>query len=202
MAGQDSYLWRLLVRGWRRATRCGILAPAMSDQLVSPVMPFQGFREIDDFGGGGYGAPRRKDCPECEKDPRCEECEGKGYIVYPHTGLDVAGKVMDQIVLPHDARIAHVGIAYAGSDLGSIHLHGENFRTRLLYVRIASDLTKGMKAEQGDLLGTLQDVAAYHQAKSPGKRMTNHTHLDFWIKKGEAWVRTDPTPYLAASGMA
>ena len=176
----------------------------MSEQLVSPVVPFQGFREIDDFGGGGYGAPRRKRCPKCDHDPRCEECEGKGYIVYPHKGLDVTGKEENRVVAVHSGRIAHVGYAYGpNDDLGTIHIHGETWRSRLLYVRLGSNLTKGMEVKQGELIGTLQDVAGYHQAKArPGKRMTNHTHLDFWIKKGEVWVRTDPTPYLAASGMA
>lgn len=170
-------------------------------QIVCPVVPCRGFRGVDDFGAGGYGAPRRKSCPNCGG-KRCDVCEQRGFVRYPHAGLDLRTQPLDRIVAPHAGRIVHVGIAYPNADLGSLHLHGESFRSRLLYVRIASNLSRGMEVEQGGLFGSAQDVASFHEARSSGKRMVNHVHLDLWIRKEEAWVRVDPAAYLAATGMA
>jgi hypothetical protein len=150
-----------------------------------PVDPFRGFRGIDDFGAGGYGAPRMH--------------HGKRE---EHLGLDCLAYVGDDEVSPICGDIVHIGIAYPDSNLGSIHIQNERFKARLLYGKPLPTLIEGARVTGGDVIGVVQDVAGYHEAKQPGKHMLNHVHMDLWVRKEGLWVRTDPTPFLvtAATG--
>lgn len=170
--------------------------------LVSPVLPYRGFRGIDDFGGGGFGAPRRAACPTCLKNGResnCRECEGRGFIVYTHPGLDVVGVEGDKTVAPHQAIVTHIGIAKADAKLGSIHMLGDLFRSRLLYGSICEDLKVDASIEAGAPIGLVQNVAKYYETRRLGKRMINHVHLDLWIKENGRWVQTDPALHIPSA---
>jgi len=156
--------------------------------ILPPVQPHRGFRSIDAWGGGGFGAPRIKD--------------GKNY---PHKGLDCISVPGDTIIFPITARVwpPH-GQAYTdGScDLRSIHLRGEHqhdgLRINLLYVK--PSVLSDSHGKVGDPLGAAQDVAAYHQSHDPKRGpMTNHTHMELYILKDGVWQLVDPGPYMALS---
>jgi hypothetical protein len=134
---------------------------------------------------------------------------GRGYLVYTHNGLDVNGVFDDILVSPLNGKIIHYGVAYAdpSSNLRSIHIANPDFKVRLLYGRLSLSLAKGNPVLMGKPIGIVQNVAGYHAARRarqgrPKKFMTNHVHMDFWIRKDGVWVRTDPTPYLMRCGVA
>lgn len=148
--------------------------------LTPPVVPWQGTRQIDDFGAGGFGAPR----------------DGGRRT---HKGLDCLGKPGDEIVALFDARVwPPSGQAYTDGrcNLRSIHLLGTGpwlgMRAVLLYV--APDLHDDAKVAAGAHLGRLQDVAAYHE--TTGKHMDNHTHLEVYELVNGVWKVRDPAPLL------
>lgn len=131
------------------------------------VSPYRGARGVDVQGAGNFGASRG------------------GRL---HAGLDllaIAG--LDRGVAPFPSKVTQIGVAYAGSSLGSIHLQGlgaySGFRFHLMYV----DPFKGIllsEFEAGDELGIAQDVAGWYAAKGqPGMR--NHVH-------GALWLAADP----------
>lgn len=145
--------------------------------LLPPVLPYRGTRGLDAFGAGGFGAPRRK--------------AGKAY---QHKGLDFIAEPGDTIIAPFGAIVEPPGLAYADSNLGSVHLIGlgdwDGWLLKLLYVA----QREGLKhVAPGDPIGLAQAVAAYHEAKTPNVgHMTNHVHLEL---RGLG-VLTDPTPYI------
>jgi len=140
-------------------------------------------------------------------DPSCVECGGKGFLLYTHDGLDCIGEENDTLIAPIGGRIVHSGIAKAGATLGSVHIANATFKVRLLYGRLSTLLSKGSSVCAGSTIGIVQNVAAYyaardHRAGRRGKRkMINHIHMDFWVRKGGLWERIDPTPYLARPGI-
>lgn len=162
--------------------------------LSPPVVPYRGTRGIDDFGAGGFGAPREKASAGTTQTP------GR-FTKYEHKGLDYLGDPGAQCQFVMDARVwPPSGRAYAdGScNLRSIHLLGEGaydgLRAVVLYVMpgVADD-THG---KRGDPLGTLQDVAAYHEGHEPGKRMSNHCHTEIYELVNGVWVLRDPGQFI------
>lgn len=100
-----------------------------------------------------------------------------------------------------DARVwPPSGRAYSdGScNLRSIHLLGEGdydgWRVNLLYV--APIVRDDFHGKRGDPLGTLQDVAGWHQSHNPGKMMQNHTHMELYERVNGVWVVRDPARFL------
>lgn len=153
-------------------------------KVAPPISPYQGTRTIDDFGAGGFGAPRSRD--------------GKGRV---HKGLDFKGSPGDTANFPIDGRLwPAAGRAYAAgdTDLGSVHVYGEaeftGLRCVLLYVK--QTLANDTHGKQGSSLGILQDVAAYHEKHNPGKTMQNHCHFELYELENGVWVLRDPTPFL------
>lgn len=128
-------------------------------KLRVPVVPYRGTRSIDDFGAGGFGAPRRK-----------------GDDQYGHKGLDFRAEPGDAIVAPLAGRITRRGVAYVGSTLGSVHIEAGDVRCKLLYVDCLHEV--GSEVSMGDPLGAAQDVAAYHAR--PGRTMQNHIHMEVY----------------------
>lgn len=147
-------------------------------QLASPVLPFRGYRGLDAFGSGGYGAPR----------------DGGART---HPGLDFIGLEGDTGIAIMDAIVSQVGIAYPGSTLGSIHLRGEGdfggLEAQILYGAPLAGVVPGLHVPQGAQISTVQNVAAYWEAKHPERgKMTPHVHLR--LKRNGVVV--DPTPYM------
>lgn len=130
------------------------------------MSPYRGLRGIDPQGGGSFGAPRTKD--------------GKPH---PHYGQDFVTHPGDPCVSPCYGKVVHIGVAYPGSDLGSVHIHykkplasrGE-YLVKLLYVK-PEGIVLGYEVAGGDVIGVCQNVAAYH-AERGHKGMTNHVHLE------------------------
>lgn len=152
----------------------------MALTLISLIEPHRGYRAIDAWGGGGYGAPRRKD--------------GKSY---PHKGLDFIAECGDKVVAPMDCEVAKVGVAYANTDLGSIHLHSPEMRLKVLYVKPQIDCIAGAIFKVGDWIGSAQSVAGYHMAHEPHKGpMINHVHLEVQVLEGGVWKLVNPALYL------
>lgn len=149
--------------------------------LLPPVLPYQGTRQIDGFGAGGFGAPRGK---------------------RKHRGLDFIGQPGDRVQVPLDARVTPPhGQAYADGtcDLRSIHLRGERafvgLRVVLLYA--APEVANDSIVLAGAPLGVMQDVAGYHMKKAGESRiMTNHCHFELYEQVGGVWELRDPTDYL------
>lgn len=154
--------------------------------LLPPVSPYQGTRGIDDFGAGGFGAPRTRD-----------------GAARPHKGLDFRGSPGDPVVFPLDARVwPPSGQAYTDGtcNLRSIHLLGEGaflgLRAVVLYV--SPGVGDDLHGKRGDPLGTLQDVAAYHEGHEPGKHMQNHCHTEIYELVNGVWMLRDPTKFIKA----
>jgi hypothetical protein len=76
--------------------------------------------------------------------------------------------------------VQRVGVAYADSDLGSIHLQGTGrywpYFAKILYAR--PDVAAGTVVTRGQKIGTCQDVAAYHDAAG---QMKVHLHLELRV---------------------
>lgn len=155
--------------------------------LLPPLSPYKGTRQIDGFGGGGFGAPRNG---------------GRRK----HKGLDFLGESGASAQFVMDARIhPPSGQAYADGtcDLRSIHLLGEGeyegLRVTLLYVR--PDIADGAHGKAGDPLGVLQDVAGYHMKKVGESRiMSNHCHFELYELVGGVWELRDPSQFLHIEG--
>ena len=142
-----------------------------------PVRPFRGYRGMDSWGSGNFGASRG----------------GRA-----HKGLDLITVVGDVILSPITGTVDHIGIAYAGASLGSIHIEGTGehagMRIKLLYV-LPDPGVGGRRVKAGDRLGEAQDVASYWAAKEPGHTgaMTNHLHIETWLTEPQA---VSPAQYL------
>lgn len=180
-------------------------------QILAPVVPYRGTRKVDAFGGGEYGAPRRKRCRDCKPredklpDPDCESCNGTGFIHYTHKGLDFIAVPGDTVIAPISGKIVRIGQAYARTDkYKSIHIMGglngrvgDQLRVKLLYVTPGHDLTVGATIWQSKELGTAQDIARFHSTAE--KRMTNHVHTEVMRVGGGQSSIVDPAVYLAES---
>jgi len=131
---------------------------------------------MDAWGGGSFGAPR----------------EGKDD---GHPGVDCVGEPGNRIVIPILGRVFHIGIAYPGEALGSIHIKGhgiyDGWRVKLFYVK--AQMPRYTMLGQGMTLGVLQDRAALARKRDPKRGpMINHVHLGLWID-GKL---VDPTNYF------
>ena len=157
-------------------------------KIIAPVEPFQGLREVDAHGGGGFGAPRgsRK-----------------------HPGQDYIGKPGDNAVAPILGAISRIGVAYNDdpsteldeSELGSIHIFGKgpfkDMWAKLLYVKPSPSLTLGSTVQPGQSIGIVQDRAAYVKDKDIGP-MINHVHLTLKIRDliSGKWRVVNPVHYM------
>ena len=132
-----------------------------------PVQPFRGTRGTDSWGSGVFGASRDQGAR-------------------PHLGLDFIAVVGDTIVAPFTGSVVHIGVAYPGSTLGSVHIQGDSefagWRAKLLYVRTDAGLY-GRYVSGGDRIGDAQDVSAYWAAQQPDHpgAMRNHVHLELLV---------------------
>lgn len=147
--------------------------------IYPPVRPWRGTRNTDSWGSGVYGASR----------------DGGNRA---HMGTDFISVPGDEVVAPFPGFIRRLGLAYAGSSMGSLHIEGdgifEGWWGKLLYVG-ANKALLGRHVEAGDVIGTAQDVAAYWAAQKPEHvgLMTNHVHLEIIVTSPR---NVDPTLYL------
>ena len=125
------------------------------------VSPWRGLRGHDAHGDGNFGASRS---------------DGLRY----HKGVDYLCREGDICVSPFDGLIKHVGVAYADSTLGSIHIQGTGiywpYFAKILYA--AADVAAGQVVKRGQKIGTCQNVALYHRADVGDHQMGNHLHLE------------------------
>ena len=124
--------------------------------------PYRGVRGVDKYGSGTFMASR----------------DGGAR---PHLGRDYIGLPGDVALFPIHAVIERIGVAYADSPLGSIHLRGihehQGLTMKILYVQC--DHRVGDIGKVGERLGEVQSL----QARYPG--ITDHIHV-------ELMVATDP----------
>jgi murein DD-endopeptidase MepM/ murein hydrolase activator NlpD len=139
--------------------------------MLWPVQPFRGTRGDDAFGSGHFGASRG----------------GR-----PHKGLDCVAHPGDLVVSPCEAVVTHVGIAYPGATLGSLHLHATDSRTFCKILYASPQVREGQLVQAGQVIGFAQDVAAYHEKKAGCSGMQNHCHLEVRVDG----VLVDPMPLL------
>lgn len=173
--------------------------PALT--LLHPVVPFRGYRTIDAWGAGGFGAPRVK-----------RRASGNGKL-YTHKGLDCLANLGDHVIWPCEAEVVRFGRAYPDeapgradpSDLGSIHLRGRGelrpLRIKLLYLAPAPFVVVGRRGVPGNILGIAQDRAAYARAQNPARGpMMNHVHIElYWVEPGEKPLLLNPSHYIPSS---
>lgn len=149
-------------------------------RLISWVDPNRGTRQTDDFGEGKFGALRARG--------------GKNYA---HKGLDLIAEVGDRVLAPFAGHLVAPGRAYADGncDLRTIHLRNESMRCTLMYAK-QLDALDSLPVSAGTQIGVAQDVASWHEAHSPGKKMTNHIHGEFYRLENGVWVLFDPSSLL------
>ncbi len=166
-------------------------------RILPPSSPYRGTRGIDAYGGGGFGAPRRKRCSR--KTPTCPACKGTGWIHYTHKGLDfVADPGADAInIFPDGGRFVRAGWAYV-PDRGprNVRIEGlgsaAGYLAKYNYVTPLEGVEPGQEFAPGEIIGTVDNVALWHDAVG---KMINHLHLELF-KDG---VLIDSTPFVAAS---
>jgi murein DD-endopeptidase MepM/ murein hydrolase activator NlpD len=154
-----------------------------------PVSPYRGLRTIDDYGAGGFGAPRRA-----------------GIQQYKHKGLDFLAEPGDVVVAPITGNIVHIGIAYPGSDLGSIHIVGSDefadLKVKLLYGLRLESLAVGSVVTAGEQIATAQDVKHYHERQGGSSRMMNHIHMELYrnsiLVNPQHWTNIPRDPEVTA----
>lgn len=154
--------------------------PMPTFTIIPPVTPYRGTRGVDAYGGGGYNAPR----------------DGGSR---PHLGLDFVARPDDKVVAPVGGVISHIGIAYEGSTLGSVHLTCNDGQHCIKLLYVASGRKVGDVVRRGDLVGSAQNVAAYWELKSPrGGSMQNHVHLELSTGGfiGRGGMPLDPSLHL------
>jgi hypothetical protein len=66
-------------------------------------------------------------------------------------------------------------VAYADSQLGSVHIVGDGIHVKLLYGKCTLPIGTTVVANDS-IIGVCQDVAAYHA--KPGRTMQNHIHME------------------------
>lgn len=139
------------------------------------MSPWRGLRKIDAEGAGGFRAPR-----------------GDHW----HEGLDVAGEPGDDGLSPIDGKIERLSYPYGNTGpnaMRSVHIKGtgvyQGIRCKLYYVDPSVSVRQ--RVTRGQRLGTVQNVAAYHNAED---RMVNHIHM-------EVWLAVDPGPMLDMTGV-
>jgi murein DD-endopeptidase MepM/ murein hydrolase activator NlpD len=133
-------------------------------RLIPPAQPYRGLRNTDAYGSGTFGASRG---------------------TRTHGGLDIRAQPGDPAIAPISGRVVKIGIAYHGSDLGSLHIQGTgeyaDARVKMLYVETLVPINSTVK--QGDVVGQVQDVAGYWADKSPRAGiMKNHVHLELTMR--------------------
>lgn len=140
--------------------------PVAELRLRWPTQPNLGVRQIDAAGDGSYGASRDGGARQ-------------------HIGVDLVCQIGADVVAPCVCEVTHIGVAYAGASLGSIHLKGWDgwhaYTFKLLYV--APEATVGEVLRAGEVLGTSQDVASYYAAKGI-HGMTPHVHFEVHTSNG------------------
>lgn len=124
--------------------------------------PYRGVRGVDKYGSGTFGASR----------------DGGARM---HLGRDYIALAGDVALFPIHSVIERIGLAYANSTLGSIHLRGtgehQGLTMKILYVQC--DHRVGDIGKPGERLGEVQNL----QARYPD--ITPHIHV-------ELMVATDP----------
>ena len=125
-----------------------------------PVQPNRGVRQIDAAGDGSFGASRDGGTRK-------------------HLGLDMISHPGDNIIAPCECEVTRISVAYANTNLGSIHLKGWDtwgaYTFKLLYAQ--AEVTVGEILHRGEIIGVAQDVASYYAEKGIGG-MTNHCHFE------------------------
>ena len=150
-------------------------------KILPPVVPFRGTRGVDSWGSGNFGASR----------------DGGARA---HAGLDFVSVPGDAVHSPIDGIVTHIGIAYADSEMRSIHVTGTgehaDVMAKILYCWPDPGLG-GRTVKAGDRLGDAQDVAGYWKAQQPDHpgEMRNHVHLEIAINGP---TKVDPAHYLPA----
>jgi murein DD-endopeptidase MepM/ murein hydrolase activator NlpD len=148
--------------------------PMSQQGLLPPTYPYQGTRGLDDEGGGGFNAPRRKTI-------------AGDTIFYGHKGLDFVAKPGTRIIMPASGYITHLGVAYTRGDMGSIHIkvdEGEqvanhpshDYTIKILYAKPIPKVKIGTHLNRGELLAHAQDIAGFHDKPN----MTPHIHMEVY----------------------
>lgn len=132
--------------------------------MKAPCKPII-LRGKDTTGNGWYGAKR-------------------GYR--KHKGVDFVGVPGDNIYACESGRV-RVGNVYSGSTkMKLVEIKNKIYKVQQMYVQPI--VNTGDYVEVGQIIGTLQDVAKYHDSN----KMKPHCHVSVW-KYG---LLTDPEPLI------
>ncbi len=162
----------------------------MPPTLILPLKTYRGLRRFDEWGAGGFGAPR-----------------SRGPKRYGHHGQDFVTRVGDEVLAAQSGMLTRLGWAYQDdgrtpdvdeSELRSIHILREPFLVKILYAEPVVDLKVGDGVTQGDVIAHAQDRAKYAAALDLTRRMTNHIHVEVHRRTvdGLAWEVVDPLSFI------
>lgn len=132
----------------------------MSVKILRPIQPTRGLRNTDAYGSGAFGASRDGGARK-------------------HLGRDYISVVGDPVVAPIAGVVRRIIERCYPDDttLKGMEIEGERAAVKLLYVQPGVNV--GMYVAAGQSVGTAQNVAAYHEARSKRDgHMTNHVHME------------------------
>jgi murein DD-endopeptidase MepM/ murein hydrolase activator NlpD len=98
-----------------------------------------------------------------------------------HEGLDIDASAGEPVVSPLSGRVVRESEVY-GDMRGIAVANDDGDISRLLYVKAGPDIRVGTRVKAGQVIGSVQDIAAHHA--KPGKPpMTNHIHIEILKRK-------------------
>lgn len=98
-----------------------------------------------------------------------------------HEGLDIEAPAGERVVSPLSGRVVRDFEIY-GDMRGIAIANDDGDVSRLLYVKAGPDIRVGMRVKAGQVIGSVQDIAAHH-AKPGQPPMTNHIHIEILKRK-------------------
>ncbi len=132
-----------------------------------------------------------------------------------HEGVDIVAKPGEAVTSPFKGTVLRTFQVYDNDpSMRGVIIVGDDGRVaRVMYVQADARIQPGMRVDRGEVIGTVQDIAGYHAATSPG--MTNHVHFEVWLpndrrstgpkkdfdknERHQEYTARDPWPWLQKS---
>lgn len=137
-----------------------------TQKAFSKITDNQKLRDCDPFGCGSFGASRG---------------------TRSHAGIDIVSFPNQSILSPITGTVTRFPYPYGG-DLSytGIEIINSDYKIKMFYV--SPVVAIGSNVSAGQVVAKSQNISAKY-----GAGMTNHVHLEVYIKSGSNWVLIDPT---------
>ena len=134
-----------------------IMEDMMAVKLHAPIKPFRGWRGVDKYGSGSFGASR----------------DGGGRW---HIGADAIALPGEAAFSPITGKVDKLGTCYAGDIYRYVRIVGNGAYTgtivRVLYVE--PRVVEGEGVAAGEQIGLVQDISKRDVGITP------HVHIEIW----------------------